>query len=84
MPRDDPTIVKKERGTVDPTRRKRLTTGVAATAIAARQGVFAQEATPGTGARFYEKGSVRIAYQEAGSASAALIAGGVELDAWPA
>jgi hypothetical protein len=62
---------------VDPTRRKILTTGAAATAIAARQRVFAQEAAPGTGARFYEKGSVRIAYQEAGSGfPLLLIAGG--------
>jgi pimeloyl-ACP methyl ester carboxylesterase len=39
--------------------------------------VFAQEATPGTGARFYEKGSVRIRYQEAGSGfPLLLIAGG--------
>jgi hypothetical protein len=63
---------------VDPTRRKILTTGAAATAIAARQRVFAQEAvSSGTGTRFYEKGSVRIAYQESGSGfPLLLIAGG--------
>jgi len=63
---------------VDPTRRKILTTGAAATAIAARERVFAQEAvSSGRGTRFYEKGSVRIAYQEAGSGfPLLLIAGG--------
>jgi pimeloyl-ACP methyl ester carboxylesterase len=63
---------------VDPTRRKILTTGARATAMAAGQRVFAQEAVPPrTGARFYEKGSVRIAYQEAGSGfPLLLIAGG--------
>ena len=46
--------------------------------MAAGQRVFAQEAVPPrTGARFYEKGSVRIAYQEAGSGfPLLLIAGG--------
>ena len=63
---------------MDPTRRKILTTGAAATAIAARPRVFAQEAvSSGTGTRFYEKGSVRIAYQESGSGfPLLLIAGG--------
>ena len=63
---------------MDPTRRKILTTGARATAMAAGQRVFAQEAVPPrTGARFYEKGSVRIAYQEAGSGfPLLLIAGG--------
>ena len=63
---------------MDPTRRKILTTGAAATAMAARQRVFAQEVVPlGTGARFYKKGSVRIAYQEVGSGfPLLLIAGG--------
>ena len=63
---------------MDPTRRKILTTGAAATAMAARQRVLAQETVPlGTGARFYKKGSVRIAYQEVGSGfPLLLIAGG--------
>jgi len=43
-----------------------LATGAAATAMAATPQLFAQQTGPaGSGARFYEKGSVRIAYQEA-------------------
>ena len=53
---------------MDPTRRNILVTGAAATAMAAAPRVFAQQTGQGgAGARFYEKGSVRIAYQEAGS-----------------
>ncbi len=69
MPRDDSDDCKKVRERLwTRTRRKILTTGASGKTaqIAARQRVFAQEAAPGTGARFYEKGSVRIAYQEAG------------------
>ena len=56
-------------------RRTVLTTGVAATAMAAAPSVFAQQAGA---ARFYERGPVRIAYQEAGSGfPLLLIAGGV-------
>jgi pimeloyl-ACP methyl ester carboxylesterase len=59
----------------DPTRRDILAAGAAATAMAATPALFAQQT--GTGARFYEKGSVRIAYQEAGSGfPLLLIAGG--------
>src|SRR5579871_5660245 len=60
------------------TRRKVLATGAAATAMAAVPQLFAQQTgQKGTGARFYEKGSVRIAYQEAGSGfPLLLIAGG--------
>src|ERR1700720_1127986 len=52
---------------MDPIRRKILKTAAAATAMAAAPRVFAQQ--PGsTGAgKFYEKGSVRIYYEEAGS-----------------
>jgi len=53
---------------IDPTRRNMLTTGAAVTAIAAAPRVFAQQAgqrEPRTG--FYEKGNVRIRYQEVGS-----------------
>ena len=63
---------------MDPIRRKLLKTGAAATAIAAAQRVFAQQTGPG-GARtsFYEKGPVRIHYEEAGSGfPLLLIAGG--------
>ncbi len=62
----------------DPTRRKVLATGAAATAVAAEQRALGQQATQGaSAARFYEKGPVRIAYQEAGSGfPLLLIAGG--------
>jgi pimeloyl-ACP methyl ester carboxylesterase len=49
-------------------RRTVLTTGVAATAVAAAPRVFAQQIGPGGAAmRFYEKGAVRIHFEEAGS-----------------
>jgi pimeloyl-ACP methyl ester carboxylesterase len=51
---------------MDPIRRNILATGAAATAVAAAPQVFAQQAGQGT-TRFYEKGPVRIAYQEVGS-----------------
>ena len=52
---------------MDPTRRNVLTTGAVATAMAAVPRVFAQQpGKSGTG-KFYEKGSVRIYYEEAGS-----------------
>lgn len=59
---------------MDPTRRDILATGVAVTAIAS----LAQQTGQGAiDARFYEKGPVRIAYQEAGSGfPLLLIAGG--------
>jgi len=49
---------------VDKTRRKILKTGAAATVAAAASKVFAQQSPKGS---FYEKGPVRIHYQEAGS-----------------
>jgi pimeloyl-ACP methyl ester carboxylesterase len=63
---------------MDPIRRTMLTTGAAATAMAAAQGVFAQQAGQGGAAMsFYEKGAVRIHYEEAGSGfPLLLIAGG--------
>jgi pimeloyl-ACP methyl ester carboxylesterase len=63
---------------MDPTRRTILATGAAATAMAAAPQVMAQPAgQTGTPPRFYEKGRVRIAYQEAGSGfPLLLIAGG--------
>src|SRR5271170_5396038 len=62
----------------DPTRRDILAAGAAATALATTPALFAQQTgQAGTGARFYEKGPVRIAYQEAGSGfPLLLIAGG--------
>jgi acetamidase/formamidase len=47
---------------IDRIRRNMLATGAAATAIATAPQVFAQQARQGT-AKFYEKGSVRIAYR---------------------
>src|SRR5580692_917722 len=59
---------------MEPTRRNILATGVAATAAAAAPQAFAQQAGQ---ARFYEKGKVRIRYEEAGSGfPLLLIAGG--------
>src|SRR5215470_1279723 len=51
---------------IDRTRRNVLATGAAATAVAAAPQVFAQQAGQAT-TKFYEKGPVRIAYQEVGS-----------------
>ncbi len=63
---------------MDPIRRKLLKTGAAATAMAAAQHVFAQQTGPGGAPMsFYEKGPVRIHYEEAGSGfPLLLIAGG--------
>ncbi len=59
---------------MDPIRRNILTTGAAATAVAAAPGVFAQGGAPMS---FYEKGPVRIHFEEAGSGfPLLLIAGG--------
>jgi pimeloyl-ACP methyl ester carboxylesterase len=60
-----------------PTRRKMLAAGAAATAMAAAQRVFAQTGQGGAAMSFYEKGPVRIYYEEAGSGfPLLLIAGG--------
>ena len=62
---------------MDPIRRKLLKGGAAATAMAAAQSVFAQQARPGSAGSFFEKGPVRIHYEEAGSGfPLMLIAGG--------
>ena len=54
---------------MDPIRRNILATGVAAAATAAAPQVFAQQAAQGVvGAlKFYEKGNIRIRYQEVGT-----------------
>src|SRR6202521_1558807 len=52
---------------MDPIRRNILATGAAATAMAAAPRVFAQQAGQGGAFKFYEKGNVRIRYQEVGS-----------------
>src|ERR1700685_4659547 len=51
----------------DPTRRNILKAGAAAAAMAAMPRVFALQAGKGTSGKFYEKGPVRIHYEEAGS-----------------
>jgi hypothetical protein len=62
---------------VDPIRRKLLKTGAAAAAIAATPSVLAQPTGNRQSERFYEKGNVRIRYEEAGSGfPLLLIAGG--------
>ena len=63
---------------MDPIRRTILTTGAAATAMAAAPRVFAQQATQGGAAMsVFEKGGVRIHFEETGSGfPLLLIAGG--------
>jgi pimeloyl-ACP methyl ester carboxylesterase len=63
---------------MDPIRRKILAAGAAATAMAAAPRAFAQQTGPGGAAMsFYEKGPVRIHFEEAGSGfPLLLIAGG--------
>src|SRR5215813_7544668 len=62
---------------MDPVRRNILATGAAAATLAAAPQVFAQQAGQGGAAKFYEKGPVRIRYDEAGSGfPLLLIAGG--------
>ena len=63
---------------MDPIRRKLLAAGAAATAMAAAPRVFAEQTGQGeAGMSFYEKGPVRIHYEEAGSGfPLLLIAGG--------
>ncbi len=63
---------------MDLTRRKVLKTGVAATAVTAVHRVFGQQISQGAGSMsFYEKGPVRIHYEEWGSGfPLLLIAGG--------
>ena len=62
---------------MDATRRKILTTGAAATVAAVGQRVFAQRAAQGGVMSFYQRGPVRIRYEEAGAGfPLLLIAGG--------
>src|SRR5437762_6841828 len=73
---------------MDPIRRNVLAMGAAATAVAAAPRVFAQQTGPeGAAASFYEKGNVRIRYQEAGSGFPLLVTPGGGLNSrmggWP-
>jgi len=52
---------------MDPVRRNMLATGVAAATMAATSQVFAQQTEQGGTTKFFEKGPVRIRYDEAGS-----------------
>ena len=52
---------------VNPIRRKLLKTGAAAAAMAAAPTVLAQQSGSEGGGRFYQKGNVRIRYEETGS-----------------
>jgi pimeloyl-ACP methyl ester carboxylesterase len=62
---------------VDEFRRKLLKTGAAAAAMAATPSVLAQQAGNGESGRFYQRGNVRIHYEETGSGfPLLLIAGG--------
>jgi pimeloyl-ACP methyl ester carboxylesterase len=67
---------------IDSNRRTLLTTGAAATAMAATPRVFAQGAGQGGATMsFYEKGAVRIRYEEAGSGFPLLLIAGGGLNA---
>jgi pimeloyl-ACP methyl ester carboxylesterase len=78
---------------MDPIRRNILATGAAATAIAAAPNVFAQQTQPqpagpsGAVTSFYQKGDVRIRYQEVGTGFPlfAIPGGGLNsrLGGWP-
>jgi pimeloyl-ACP methyl ester carboxylesterase len=73
---------------MDPIRRNILATGAAAAATAAAPQVFAQAPQAGPGISFYEKGNVRIRYQDAGGSGFPLLAtpgGGLNsrISNWP-
>ena len=62
---------------VDPIRRKLLKTGAAAAAMAATPGaLFARQDGNDDGGRFYERGNVRIRYEETGSGFPLLLISG--------
>jgi len=65
----------------DSTRRKMLKTGAAATVAAAASRVFGQTGQKGAAMSFYEKGPVRIHYEEAGSGFPLLVIPGGGLNA---
>src|SRR5215470_15901097 len=61
---------------MDPIRRNILTTGAAAAATAAAPRVFAQAPGQAGAFKFYEKGNVRIRYQEVGTGFPLLVTPG--------
>src|SRR5438105_3463649 len=66
---------------MDPIRRNILVTGAAATAMAAAESVFAQQTGKGAAMSFYERGPVRIHYEEFGSGFPLLLIAGGGLNA---
>ncbi|HEX5278436.1 MAG TPA: alpha/beta hydrolase [Micropepsaceae bacterium] len=72
---------------MDPVRRNILATGVAAAATAAAPRVFAEQAQQNGAFKFYERGNVRIRYQESGSGFPILVTPGGGLNSriknWP-
>ena len=65
------------RAMIDQIRRTILTTGAAATAMAAAPAGFAQQATQSPASfSYFERGNVRIRYQEAGSGFPLLVTPG--------
>src|SRR6202167_3940328 len=72
---------------MDQIRRNILATGAAAAATAAMPQAFAQQAGQGGAFKFYEKGNVRIRYQEIGSGFPLLVVPGGGLNSrisgWP-
>ena len=67
---------------MDPIRRKILKTGAAVTAMAAAPSVFGQQTgREGPAGSFFEKGSVRIHYEETGSGFPLLLIAGGGLNA---
>src|SRR5712691_10104872 len=66
---------------MDPIRRKILTTGAGAAAMAAAPQIFAQQSGQEGAGRFYEKGPVRIRYAEGGSGFPLLLIAGGGLNA---
>src|SRR5271156_3526088 len=63
------------------TRRTILTAGAAAAAASALPRAFAQQASSGGSGKFYEKGSVRIYYEDAGAGFPLLLLPGGGLNA---
>jgi pimeloyl-ACP methyl ester carboxylesterase len=74
---NDSVVQQGEHRFMDPIRRKILKTGAAVTAMAAAPRVFAEQTGQGgTAMSFYEKGAVRIHYDEAGSGFPLLLISG--------
>lgn len=65
---------------VDSVRRQLLKTSAAAAAMAATASVFAQQGGHDSGGRVYQRGNVRIRYDETGSGFPLLIIGGGDVD----